>query len=57
MGTGNIRGPPCKVYDYLTTNLYTWNYYKVILNVNGNWKIKFKNLPSTHSENSSILLC
>ena len=39
---GNIGGTLCKVHDCLTTMLYTWNWYKIILNVNSNWKIKFK---------------
>ena len=34
----------CKVYDYLMTILFTGNEYKVILNVNYNWKIKLKTL-------------
>ena len=47
MGTGNIRGTLCKVYHCLTTTLYTWNQYKIILKVNFNWKIKIKN-AKTH---------
>lgn len=31
-----------KVYDCLTTVLYTWNGYKIILNLNYNWKIKLQ---------------
>ena len=32
----------CKLYDCLTTMLYTWSQHKIILNVNCNWKIKLR---------------
>ena len=31
-----------KLYKCRIAMLYTWNYYKIILNVNCNWKIKFE---------------
>ena len=48
VGTGNIGGTLCKVYDYLTTMLHTWTWYKIILKVNSNWK---KNKKWTQSLN------
>ena len=33
-------GPVCKVYDCLTTTLHPWNEYKIMLDINYNWKIK-----------------
>ena len=33
---GISGGTLCKVYDSLTTMLYTWNQYKIILTVNCN---------------------
>ena len=33
-------GPLCKAHDCLTTMLYTWNEYKIIVNINCNIKIK-----------------
>ena len=43
VGTGNGgRTSLCKLYDCLITMLYTWNQYKIILNLNCNWKIKLK---------------
>ena len=37
-----LREILCKLYSFLTSILYTWSQYKIMLKVNCNWEIKNK---------------
>ena len=55
-GIGNIDGTLCKVYELLTTRLYTWNEYIIILNLHSNWKNKKELKEFTCSFSSKNIL-